>query len=92
MMLYRDAFTSGDHVAAENYLQHAEHYARILSNARRMQQQRREERMSENPAPVDGDAAPSPRRQKEHDGRSGGSDDEAPRGRNSRDARAAERA
>jgi hypothetical protein len=30
-VLARDAFTSGDRVAAENYLQHAEHYFRILS-------------------------------------------------------------
>jgi hypothetical protein len=31
--LARDAQTSGDRVAAENYLQHAEHYVRILISA-----------------------------------------------------------
>ena len=29
--LARDAVTSGDRIAAENYLQHAEHYYRVLS-------------------------------------------------------------
>ena len=38
----RDAQTSGDRVAAENYMQHAEHYFRLLnlSNAPPQQQQR----------------------------------------------------
>lgn len=37
-----DAHTSGDRVAAENYMQHAEHYYRLLnpSNASPQQQQR----------------------------------------------------
>ena len=42
--LSQDASTSGDHVSAENYLQHAEHYARILSSVRRMQEKRRDDR------------------------------------------------
>ena len=33
VQLSRDAQTSGDPVAAENYLQHAEHYYRILAAA-----------------------------------------------------------
>ena len=45
--LSQDASTSGDHVAAENFLQHAEHYARILSGVRRLQERRREERRLE---------------------------------------------
>jgi hypothetical protein len=38
----RDAHTSGDRVAAENYMQHAEHYYRLLnqSSAPQQQQQR----------------------------------------------------
>ena len=40
----RDAATAGDHVAAESYLQHAEHYSRMVIGARRLAQQRREER------------------------------------------------
>ncbi len=45
--LSQDASTAGDHVAAENYLQHAEHYARILSGVRRMQEKRRQDRKLE---------------------------------------------
>ncbi|WP_417852048.1 DUF4167 domain-containing protein [Blastochloris viridis] len=33
VQLARDSLTSGDHVAAENYLQHAEHYFRTISAA-----------------------------------------------------------
>ncbi len=29
--LAKDAMSSGDHIGAENYLQHAEHYARIIN-------------------------------------------------------------
>ena len=38
--LARDANTSGDRVAAENYLQHAEHYYRVLTLANGNQQRR----------------------------------------------------
>src|SRR4029078_12192921 len=31
--LARDAQASGDHIAAENYLQHAEHYFRLIATA-----------------------------------------------------------
>ena len=41
-MLARDAQLSGDRVAAENFLQHAEHFARLLNDAQREQNQRRE--------------------------------------------------
>ena len=41
--LARDSQLSGDRVAAENFLQHAEHYARLLSEAQREQNQRREQ-------------------------------------------------
>lgn len=40
--LARDAHTSGDSVAAENFLQHAEHYNRIISAAQAQQQSRNE--------------------------------------------------
>ncbi|SER14338.1 protein of unknown function [Faunimonas pinastri] len=39
MTLARDALSSGDNVAAENYLQHAEHYNRIIFAAQALQQQ-----------------------------------------------------
>jgi hypothetical protein len=40
--LARDAQVSGDRVAAENYLQHAEHYARLLGDAQRQMNEGRE--------------------------------------------------
>lgn len=39
LQLARDANSSGDRVMAENYLQHAEHYFRILSAMQAQQQQ-----------------------------------------------------
>lgn len=39
LQLARDANTQGDRVMAENYLQHAEHYFRILSAAQAQQAQ-----------------------------------------------------
>lgn len=39
MSLARDAHAAGDTVAAENYLQHAEHYNRIVMAAQQQQQQ-----------------------------------------------------
>ena len=39
VQLARDANAAGDSVAAENYLQHAEHYFRIISAAQAQQQQ-----------------------------------------------------
>ena len=41
--LARDAQTSGDRVAAENFLQHAEHYQRIMIQANAAQEQARRE-------------------------------------------------
>src|SRR6218665_1854794 len=37
LQLARDAQSSGDSVMAENYLQHAEHYFRIVSSAQQVQ-------------------------------------------------------
>lgn len=41
--LHRDAQLSGDRVAAENFAQHAEHYTRMLAEAQREIDQRREQ-------------------------------------------------
>ena len=41
--LARDAQLGNDRVAAENFMQHAEHYRRILGDAQREQEARREE-------------------------------------------------
>ncbi|WP_052726201.1 DUF4167 domain-containing protein [Devosia epidermidihirudinis] len=43
MQLARDAQSSGDSVMAENYLQHAEHYFRIVSSAQQAQSGQRPE-------------------------------------------------
>ena len=41
--LHRDAQLAGDRVNAENFAQHAEHYTRMLAEAQREVEQRREE-------------------------------------------------
>jgi Domain of unknown function (DUF4167) len=46
--LTRDAQLSNDRVAAENFQQHAEHYTRMLSEAQREQDARREEQERQN--------------------------------------------
>ncbi|MDG1170638.1 MAG: DUF4167 domain-containing protein [Sulfitobacter sp.] len=46
--LARDAQLSNDRVAAENFQQHAEHYLRLLSEAQREMDQRREEQERQN--------------------------------------------
>ncbi len=44
----RDAQLNNDNVAAENFLQHAEHYVRMLAEAQREQDTRREQQEREN--------------------------------------------
>ncbi|MDX2158063.1 MAG: DUF4167 domain-containing protein [Hyphomicrobiaceae bacterium] len=46
LQLARDAQSSGDHVLAENYLQHAEHYNRIILAYREQQMQQSGEMMN----------------------------------------------
>lgn len=46
--LARDAWLGNDRVAAENFQQHAEHYLRLLGEAQREQDQRREQQEREN--------------------------------------------
>lgn len=57
--LARDAASSGDRVKAENYLQHAEHYYRMI---RAMQPDRPAPDMNDQDGDYDMDAQPSPRR------------------------------
>jgi Domain of unknown function (DUF4167) len=47
LTLARDAQSSGDRVMAENYLQHAEHYNRIIASALAQQQVQRDSREEE---------------------------------------------
>jgi hypothetical protein len=61
MALARDATSSGDRVMAENYLQHAEHYNRIIAAAQAMFQERfqRDDRTDNSDRDEDdGDQAP----------------------------------
>ncbi|MEF2074323.1 DUF4167 domain-containing protein [Consotaella aegiceratis] len=73
--LARDASASGDRVVAENYLQHAEHYNRIIAAAQAQFQPQREERDSrdsdddEDYEGQDNQFARSDRRQGNGDGR-----------------------
>src|SRR5271168_1998786 len=61
LQMARDANTSGDRVMAENYLQHAEHYFRILAAAQ-VQQQQYQAHNQNNPngRPQNGDQPYSP--------------------------------
>lgn len=53
--LSRDKATSGDRVMAENFLQHAEHYMRILLAAQGAQQQQQQQRRDEREDDLDFD-------------------------------------
>lgn len=58
--LSRDAQVSGDPVASENYLQHAEHYLRIIAHAQaqhQSQHQIQNQSQNQNIAPVPGSGA-----------------------------------
>jgi hypothetical protein len=56
MALARDAMSSGDQVMAENYLQHAEHYNRIIMAAQAQFQEQMGQRMRPDGEPQGGDA------------------------------------
>ncbi|TPW32315.1 DUF4167 domain-containing protein [Martelella alba] len=61
LALARDAQGSGDRVMAENYLQHAEHYNRIIASAQAQLQERyqRDERNDGNDSDINDDDAPA---------------------------------
>ena len=48
LMLARDAHLSNDRVAEQNFLQHAEHYTRLLGEAQKEQQREQEQRQQQN--------------------------------------------
>ncbi|WP_421856904.1 DUF4167 domain-containing protein [Oricola sp.] len=83
--LARDALSSGDSVMAENYLQHAEHYNRIILAAQAQAQAQREERMqagesddSDSENTSDEQEARGGDRQRERKARANGDDGNAP--------------
>ncbi len=85
--LARDAAASGDRVGAENYLQHAEHYYRMVLETQQQNQQQREQREQRAAAEAeangntDGDSADG-NAEKSDGGRDGGN---RRRGRRRRD-------
>jgi len=64
LQLARDANSSGDRVMAENYLQHAEHYYRIMA-AQQVQQQQYQAAQPQQPYNnnANGNRAPDPQQQ-----------------------------
>ena len=67
--LARDAQLANDRVAAENFQQHAEHYLRLLGEAQREQDQRREELERQNrDRQVDRDRDRTDRQERESNG------------------------
>lgn len=90
LQLARDAQSSGDSVMAENYLQHAEHYFRIISAAQQAQQaqfrgevQTEDEDFDDDFAPInDRFASPEPRQpfqpQQQQGGNGGGNQQPQP--------------
>lgn len=67
MILARDAQLSNDRVAAENFLQHAEHYTRMLGEAQREMQREADSRREQNEGGSNGfrDNRDRPRREPE---------------------------
>ena len=78
--LARDSASSGDRVKAENYLQHAEHYFRVLRSLQGPQQQQQQQTydQSQNDSDVDGDqpSIGEPREQR-HNAANGDDDSES---------------
>ena len=60
LQLARDANSSGDRVMAENYLQHAEHYYRIVAATQAQLAQQQAQQQAQNPRPLGADGQPQP--------------------------------
>ncbi|MEM6305683.1 MAG: DUF4167 domain-containing protein [Pseudomonadota bacterium] len=77
--LARDAQLSNDRVAMENFQQHAEHYLRLLSEAQREQDARREEQERQNrERQAERDRERAQRQERESNGGGGGDPGQAP--------------
>jgi hypothetical protein len=63
LQLARDANSGGDRVMAENYLQHAEHYYRIMAAQQAQAAQHQAQQAAQNPRPVGADGQPQPQSQ-----------------------------
>ncbi|HJT43387.1 MAG TPA: DUF4167 domain-containing protein [Rhizomicrobium sp.] len=60
LQLARDANSGGDRIMAENYLQHAEHYYRIMAAAAAQQAQYQAQQAAQNPQGVAQHGQPQP--------------------------------
>lgn len=60
LQLARDANGAGDRVMAENYLQHAEHYYRIVAATAAQMAQHQAQQAAQNPRPMSADGQPQP--------------------------------
>jgi len=67
--LARDAASSGDRVKAENYLQHAEHYFRLVRAAQQANQQQQQPHESDSEQPSVGDGDRDAQRENDRDQR-----------------------
>lgn len=63
LQLARDANGAGDRVMAENYLQHAEHYYRIVAATAAQLAQQQAQQAAQNPRPMGADGQPQPQPQ-----------------------------
>jgi hypothetical protein len=63
LQMARDANSGGDRVMAENYLQHAEHYYRIMAAQQAQAAQHQAQQAAQNPRPVGADGQPQPQSQ-----------------------------
>lgn len=68
LQMARDANAAGDRVGAENYLQHAEHYWRIMAASQPQQQQQQPYQQQAQPYPVNGSAVSGNGRDPAHGG------------------------
>ena len=60
LQLARDSHGGGDRVMAENYLQHAEHYYRIVAATQAQLAQQQAQQAAQNPRPLGADGQPQP--------------------------------
>ena len=74
--LARDAQLAGDRVAVENFQQHAEHYTRMLAEAQKEMDARRDQQDREQQARQDRERAEREARREQQDGREDGRSDD----------------
>lgn len=79
--LARDALSNGDRVIAENYLQHAEHYNRIVAAAQAQQAQQRQERQDNDRSENEAETSEVEEKAQEEQSSAEGAEESKPNGR-----------